>query len=227
MTIAYNCLVDYWRSSARDSADLPDEQVLAAPQEDEENGWKAQEIVTAMTRISADESALLSMFYGEKCTVATIAARLGITESAAKVRLFRARQALRKEVEALYGKGRKKHMKQWTDEELERSLEAALSVEPEAAPPPGFTGDVWRRIDAWGGRTRRWIGASQHSGTAAGEAHAERGTAGRAAGCSCTCGRLHRGVPVPLLCCCGTFSAGRPAFFNSPSGQISRRHVDC
>lgn len=56
-----------------------------------------------MTRISADESALLSMFYSEKCTVATIAARLGITESAAKVRLFRARLALRKEVEALYG----------------------------------------------------------------------------------------------------------------------------
>jgi RNA polymerase sigma-70 factor (ECF subfamily) len=103
MTIAYNCLVDYWRSSAREGADLPDEQVLAAPQEDEENGWKAQEIVTAMTRISTDESALLSMFYGEKCTVATIAARLGITESAAKVRLFRARSALRKEVEALYG----------------------------------------------------------------------------------------------------------------------------
>lgn len=43
----------------------------------------------------------------------------------------------------------KEHMKQWTDEELERSLEAALSVEPAAAPPPGFTGDVWRRIDAW------------------------------------------------------------------------------
>lgn len=35
--------------------------------------------------------------------MATIAARLGITESAAKVRLFRARLALRKEVEALYG----------------------------------------------------------------------------------------------------------------------------
>ena len=41
------------------------------------------------------------------------------------------------------------HRKQWTDDELERSLQAALSVEPDVAPPPGFAGDVWRRIDAW------------------------------------------------------------------------------
>ena len=109
MTIAYNCLVDYWRSSSRGNAEVPDEQVLAAPQEDEENAWRAQEIITAMTRIPAEDSALLSMFYGERCTVAVIAARLGITESAAKVRLFRARQALRKEVEALYGKDERAH----------------------------------------------------------------------------------------------------------------------
>jgi RNA polymerase sigma-70 factor (ECF subfamily) len=105
MTIAYNCLVDYWRSTSRRSTDVPDEQVLTAPQEDGENAWRAQEIITAMTRISAEDSALLSTFYGERCTVAVIATRLGITESAAKVRLFRARLALRKEVEALYGKG--------------------------------------------------------------------------------------------------------------------------
>ncbi|HNW85082.1 MAG TPA: sigma factor-like helix-turn-helix DNA-binding protein, partial [Candidatus Cryosericum sp.] len=49
------------------------------------------------------KSLLTVVFTNEKCTVATIAARLGITESAAKVRLFRARLALRKEVEALYG----------------------------------------------------------------------------------------------------------------------------
>ena len=44
---------------------------------------------------------------------------------------------------------RKGHLKQRTDDELERSLWAALSSESDATPPPGFTGDVWRRIDAW------------------------------------------------------------------------------
>ena len=44
---------------------------------------------------------------------------------------------------------RKGHLKHRTDDELERSLWAALSSESDATPPPGFTRDVWRRIDAW------------------------------------------------------------------------------
>jgi RNA polymerase sigma-70 factor (ECF subfamily) len=105
MTIAYNCLVDYWRKSGRDGGSLPDEQVLAAPEPDSENDWKQQEVVEAMTRISADDSALLTMFYAEGCSLATIAERLGIQEGTAKVRLFRARTALKKQIEAWHGQG--------------------------------------------------------------------------------------------------------------------------
>jgi RNA polymerase sigma-70 factor (ECF subfamily) len=105
MTIAYNCLVDYWRKSGREGGDLPDEQFLAAPEQDRDDEWKQQEIVKAMTRISPEDSALLTMFYAEECSLATIGGRLGVTEGAAKVRLFRARAALKKQVEALHERG--------------------------------------------------------------------------------------------------------------------------
>jgi len=105
MTIAYNCLVDYWRKSAREGGDLPDEQVLAAPESDRDDEWRQHEIVEAMTRISPEDSALLTMFYAEECSLATIGVRLGVAEGTAKVRLFRARAALKKQVEALHQRG--------------------------------------------------------------------------------------------------------------------------
>jgi RNA polymerase sigma-70 factor (ECF subfamily) len=105
MTIAYNCLVDYWRKSAHEGGDLPDEQFLAAPERDRDDEWKQHEIVEAMTRISPEDSALLTMFYAEECSLATIGGRLGIAEGTAKVRLFRARAALKKQVEALHQRG--------------------------------------------------------------------------------------------------------------------------
>ena len=105
MTIAYNCLVDYWRKSVREGGDLPDEQFLAAPEQDRDDEWKQQEIVKAMTRISPEDSALLTMFYVEECSLATIGGRLGVTEGTAKVRLFRARVALKKQVKVLHERG--------------------------------------------------------------------------------------------------------------------------
>ncbi|MHB8106662.1 MAG: RNA polymerase sigma factor [Candidatus Cryosericum sp.] len=105
MTIAYNCLVDYWRKTRREGGDLPDEQLLAAPEQDRDDAWKQQEIIEAMTRISPEDSALLTMFYAEECSLATIGGRLGVTEGAVKVRLFRARAALKKQVEALHERG--------------------------------------------------------------------------------------------------------------------------
>jgi len=105
MTIAYNCLVDYWRKSVREGGDLPDEQFLAAPEQDRDDEWKQKEIVKAMTRISPEDSALLTMFYVEECSLATIGGRLGVTEGTAKVRLFRARVALKKQVKALHERG--------------------------------------------------------------------------------------------------------------------------
>ena len=105
MTIAYNCLVDYWRKSAHEGGDLPDEQLLAAPEPDHDDDWKQQEVVEAMTRISPEDSALLTMFYAEGCSLATIGVQLGVAEGTAKVRLFRARAALKKQVEALHERG--------------------------------------------------------------------------------------------------------------------------
>ncbi len=105
MTIAYNCLVDYWRKSGRESADLPDEGLLAAPETDGDDEWRQQEIVKAMTHLSPEDSALLTMFYAEKCSLAEIGERLGVAEGTAKVRLFRARATLKKQVEALQGQG--------------------------------------------------------------------------------------------------------------------------
>ncbi len=105
MTIAYNCLVDYWRKSARNGGSLPDEQLLPAPVPDGDDEWRQQEVVEAMTRISAEDSALLTMFYAEGCSLATIAERLDIQEGTAKVRLFRARAALKSQIEALHHRG--------------------------------------------------------------------------------------------------------------------------
>jgi len=105
MAIAYNCVVDYWRRSARNGGSLPDEQLLPSPAPDGDDEWMQQEVVEAMTRISAEESALLTMFYAEGCSLATIAERLGIQEGAAKVRLFRARTALKRQIEALHDRG--------------------------------------------------------------------------------------------------------------------------
>jgi RNA polymerase sigma factor (sigma-70 family) len=105
MTIAYNCLVDYWRKSGRENADLPDEQLLAAPEPNRDDEWKQQEIVKAMTHLSAEDSALLTMFYAEECSLAEIGDRLGVAEGTAKVRLFRARAVLRKQVETLHERG--------------------------------------------------------------------------------------------------------------------------
>ncbi len=105
MTIAYNCLVDYWRKSGRENADMPDEQLLAAPETDRDDEWRQQEIVTAMTRLSSEDSALLTMFYAERRSLAEIGKRLGVAEGTAKVRLFRARAALRKQVETMHERG--------------------------------------------------------------------------------------------------------------------------
>lgn len=105
MTIAYNCLVDYWRKSARQGGDLPDEQLLAAPEQNRDDEWKQQEIIEAMTQLSPEDRALLMMFYAEECSLATIGGRLGIAGGTAKVRLFRARVALKKQVESLHERG--------------------------------------------------------------------------------------------------------------------------
>jgi RNA polymerase sigma-70 factor (ECF subfamily) len=105
MTIAYNCLVDYWRKSGRENADMPDEQLLAAPETDRDDEWRQQEIVTAMTHLSSEDSALLTMFYAERQSLAEIGERLGVAEGTAKVRLFRARAALRKQVETMHERG--------------------------------------------------------------------------------------------------------------------------
>jgi DNA-directed RNA polymerase specialized sigma24 family protein len=58
-----------------------------------------------MTKVSPEDSALLTMFYAEECSLATIGGRLGVAEGTAKVRLFRARAALKKQVEALHQRG--------------------------------------------------------------------------------------------------------------------------
>ncbi|MCE5193157.1 MAG: hypothetical protein ABFD13_03280 [Candidatus Cryosericum sp.] len=42
-----------------------------------------------------------------------------------------------------------------TDEELERMVSAALSCRPDIVPPPDFSREVWRRIDAWEEDRRR------------------------------------------------------------------------
>jgi DNA-directed RNA polymerase specialized sigma24 family protein len=45
------------------------------------------------------------MFYAEECSLAEIGDRLGVAEGTAKVRLFRARAVLRKQVETLHERG--------------------------------------------------------------------------------------------------------------------------
>ncbi len=89
MTIAYNCLVDHWRKSSREGGDLPDERILAAP---EQTGMivETHEIVEAMTQISPEDSALLTMFYAEECGSSHDRRTTRCSQGTAKVRLFRA-----------------------------------------------------------------------------------------------------------------------------------------
>ena len=58
-------------------------------------------IAVALSRVSPDDRAVLTMFYWEDLSLAELAESLGIGENAAKTRLFRARDRFKKVFETL------------------------------------------------------------------------------------------------------------------------------
>jgi RNA polymerase sigma-70 factor (ECF subfamily) len=98
--IAVRACYDFLRATRRDREAVPLDGIeIGAP--DNVNAARAGEIVHwAMARLSADERLVITLLELEERSVRETAALTGWSESNVKVRAFRARQALKKILEA-------------------------------------------------------------------------------------------------------------------------------
>ncbi len=101
-TVARNLLLNHLRRRDAVSIDtVPPADVLAAMERDavSESTEIAAIVSRALARLPAHEACLLEAFHFERCRVAQLAERLGISERAVEGRLRRARERLRRELE--------------------------------------------------------------------------------------------------------------------------------
>lgn len=100
--ICFDQLRDQRRKPETLSTDLSDGEAeailrLTADHARAEQDLLDQDLIEKLlSRLPADDRALLQMFYGEEMTIAEIAETLGLTQSNVKVRAWRARHSLRK-----------------------------------------------------------------------------------------------------------------------------------
>lgn len=103
-TVARNLLLNqHRRPEALSIDDVPPTSVLEALDRDTagDSAEIAELVTRALTRIPADEARLLEAFHFERCRVAGLAERYGISERAVEGRLRRARERLRRELETI------------------------------------------------------------------------------------------------------------------------------
>jgi RNA polymerase sigma-70 factor, ECF subfamily len=99
MTIAHNVCRQRYRQQARRPTEVAfDEDLVAAPEEAE--GVNAEDIRRALAHLGFNRRTALVMRELEGCSYAEIAERLGLTHSAVETLIFRARRALREQLEA-------------------------------------------------------------------------------------------------------------------------------
>ena len=103
-TVARNLLVSYYRRKRPSSLDSDSAgEVLAALDEGRAASSSARTAVVchALARLPADQAQLLEDFHFEDRRMSQIAEQLGLSERAVEGRLRRARQKLRRELEAI------------------------------------------------------------------------------------------------------------------------------
>lgn len=101
--IAYNLSIDRCRRERRrPTVRLTDGETRIADRPETEGPYDAEHVERmrrALDRLTAEERAMVTLYYEEERPVAEIAAIVGISESNAKVRLHRVRQRIRRYME--------------------------------------------------------------------------------------------------------------------------------
>ena len=97
-SITYNYCVDKVRTTKKLAEDELDEEFdLEDPEDDTElREIEAQRLRKALDKVSTDEKAILLMKYQEDLSIKEIADLFGVTESAVKMRLLRAKEKVKK-----------------------------------------------------------------------------------------------------------------------------------
>ena len=101
MRVCRNLLCDHRRRRRRHADGEPPERADGAPTP-EERLLQREELIAlyrAIARLSEEEQELLNLFYFARRPLSEIAQLTGMTPGAAKTRLYRARQHLRREME--------------------------------------------------------------------------------------------------------------------------------
>lgn len=101
MRVCRNLLCDHRRKHRRHADGEPPERADGAPTP-EERLLQREELIAlyrAIARLSEEEQELLNLFYFARRPLSEIAQLTGMTPGAAKTRLYRARQRLRREME--------------------------------------------------------------------------------------------------------------------------------
>jgi RNA polymerase sigma-70 factor, ECF subfamily len=101
-TVARNILVSYYRTKRPASLDSADDVVAAVDGRQTAAAAEASAVLSdALARLPADQAQLLEAFHLEDRRMSQIAESMGVSERAVEGRLRRARQRLRRELEAI------------------------------------------------------------------------------------------------------------------------------
>jgi RNA polymerase sigma-70 factor (ECF subfamily) len=100
-TVARNILVSYYRRKRPDPLEPDDAVSIADDRRAEEASATSAAVSNALARLPADQAALLEAFHFEDRRMSQIAESIGASERAVEGRLRRARQRLRRELEAI------------------------------------------------------------------------------------------------------------------------------
>jgi len=102
-TVARNILVSYYRQKRAALLESSAEDVLAAPDQRAatDSAEMSAAVCNALGRLPADQAQVLEAFHFEDQRMSQIADSMGVSERAVEGRLRRARQRLRRELEAI------------------------------------------------------------------------------------------------------------------------------
>jgi RNA polymerase sigma-70 factor, ECF subfamily len=100
--IAVRSCYDFLRATRRDRENVPLDGIEIGVQQDGNAGHAAELLHWAMAKLSADERLVITLLELEERSVRETADLTGWSESNVKVRAFRARQALKKILEATH-----------------------------------------------------------------------------------------------------------------------------
>ena len=104
--ITYRTAIDYFRKQKDIWAALPEDREHSAwiepsadPQQIIERRESNEEMMLALQRLPAEQAVILQLYYLEEKNIKEVVQITGLTESNVKIKLYRARKALRKILE--------------------------------------------------------------------------------------------------------------------------------